>query len=82
MDPKLLHAVDHRPEKEHADLALIAARDALVGMRTKAINLVRRLGISLFHPLTGRGLLMEDAETQRRTENKPPTSAATVRRAS
>ncbi len=41
LDPELLGAIEHRSEKEQGDLALIVARDALVQMRTQAINLVR-----------------------------------------
>lgn len=40
-DRELLYEVKHREEEEHADLAVIAAREMLVEMRTAAINLVR-----------------------------------------
>lgn len=40
-DRKLLYPIEHRPEKEQADLAVITAREALVKMRTEAINMVR-----------------------------------------
>jgi transposase len=43
VDERWLHPVERRPENEQADLALITARDARVGMRTQAINLVRGL---------------------------------------
>ena len=41
MEPKLLHAITHRGEDAQADLNVIRARDALVGMRTKLVNHVR-----------------------------------------
>lgn len=41
LDRELLNPVKHRPEQEQADLALIAAREKLVEMRTAAVNLVR-----------------------------------------
>jgi transposase len=41
VDAQLLRPIEHRGEKEHADLALIKTRDALVRARTDAINLVR-----------------------------------------
>lgn len=40
-DRELLYEVKHREEEEHADLAVIAAREMLVEMRTAVINLVR-----------------------------------------
>jgi len=41
VDWGLLKPVQHRPEQEQADLARIAVRESLVGMRTQAVNLVR-----------------------------------------
>lgn len=41
VDPGLLKPVQHRGEQEHADLAVIAARELLVKMRSEAINMVR-----------------------------------------
>lgn len=41
VDWRLLKPVEHRPEEEQADLARIAVREALVEMRTQAVNLVR-----------------------------------------
>jgi transposase len=40
-DRALMYEVKHRDEEEHADLAVIAAREMLVQMRTAAINMVR-----------------------------------------
>jgi transposase len=41
LDRALLAPVELRPAEEHADLAVIAAREAMVEVRTKFINLVR-----------------------------------------
>lgn len=41
LDPKLLHAIEHRSEKAQQDLEMIKARDVLVRSRTIAINHVR-----------------------------------------
>jgi transposase len=41
VDPALLKPVRHRGDREHADLAVIGARELLVKMRSEAINLVR-----------------------------------------
>jgi transposase len=41
VDWRLLKPVEHRAEQEQADLARIAVRESLVGMRTQAVNLVR-----------------------------------------
>lgn len=41
LDRELLNPVQHRPEQEQADLALIAVREKLVEMRTSGVNLVR-----------------------------------------
>lgn len=41
MDPKLLYPIRHRGERAQADLAVLRARDALVGARTKLVNAVR-----------------------------------------
>ena len=41
VDWRLLKPVEHRGEEEQADLARIAVREALVEMRTQAVNLVR-----------------------------------------
>lgn len=42
-DPKLLEAVEHGSLEAQQDLAVLRARDALVGTRTKLINTVRGL---------------------------------------
>jgi transposase len=39
--PQLLGDVHHRGEQAHAHLAIVQARDALVAMRTKAVQVVR-----------------------------------------
>jgi transposase len=41
VDPELLKPIQHRGDQEHADLAVIGARELLVKMRTEAINMVR-----------------------------------------
>jgi transposase len=41
VDPALLKPIRHRGDQEHADLAVIGARELLVKMRSEAINLVR-----------------------------------------
>ena len=41
LDPKLLYAVEHRPESVAQDLAVLRARDALVRTRTLLVNHVR-----------------------------------------
>ena len=41
LDPKLLYAVEHRPECVAQDLAVLQARDALVRTRTLLVNHVR-----------------------------------------
>jgi transposase len=41
LDPKLLYAVEHRPEGVAQDLAVLRARDALVRTRTLLVNHVR-----------------------------------------
>lgn len=41
VDPALLNPITHRGEQQQADLAVIAARELLVKMRTEAINFVR-----------------------------------------
>jgi len=41
VDPELLKPIQHRGDQEHADLAVIVARELLVKMRTEAINMVR-----------------------------------------
>jgi transposase len=41
VDPELLKPIHHRGDREHADLAVIGARELLVKMRSEAINLVR-----------------------------------------
>jgi transposase len=41
VDPELLKPIQHRGDQEHADLAVIGARDLLVKMRSEAINMVR-----------------------------------------
>lgn len=41
VDPALLKPVEHRGDRQHADLAVISARELLVRMRSDAINLVR-----------------------------------------
>lgn len=41
VDWRLLKPVEHRPEEEQAELTRIAAREALVRMRTQAVNLIR-----------------------------------------
>ncbi len=41
MDPRLLSPIEHRPAEIRSDLAVIRAREALVGARTKLINHVR-----------------------------------------
>jgi transposase len=41
VDPELLKPIQHRGDQEHSDLALIAARELLVKMRSEAINMVR-----------------------------------------
>jgi transposase len=41
VDPALLKPVRHRDDSQHADLAVISARELLVRMRADAINLVR-----------------------------------------
>jgi transposase len=41
VDPEVLKPIQHRGDREHSDLALIAARELLVSMRTDAINMVR-----------------------------------------
>lgn len=41
VDWRLLKPVEHRADQEQADLARIAVREALVDMRTQAVNLVR-----------------------------------------
>src|SRR5438094_127207 len=40
-DPELLHPIRHRGKQAQIDLALLRARDALVGSRTQLINHVR-----------------------------------------
>jgi len=42
-DPRLLAPIRHRNARMQADLALVRARDALVGSRTKCINCARGL---------------------------------------
>jgi transposase len=41
VDPELLKPIQHRGDREHADLAVIGAREFLVKMRAEAINMVR-----------------------------------------
>jgi len=41
VDPALMKPIEHRPDKEQADLAPIVARDAMVGTRTRLIDMVR-----------------------------------------
>ena len=41
LDPKLLSPIQHRSAEVQQDLAVLRARDALVGARTKLINHVR-----------------------------------------
>jgi transposase len=41
LDPELLKPIQHRGDREHADLAVIGARELLVKMRAEAINMVR-----------------------------------------
>ena len=43
LDPKMLCPIEHRSVKAQRDLAILRARDLLVGMRTKLINAVRGL---------------------------------------
>jgi transposase len=50
-DPKLLSAVEHGSLEKQQDLAVLRARDALVGTRTKLINTVRGLMKSLGYRL-------------------------------
>src|SRR5687767_2247519 len=40
-DPKLLKPIQHRSEQAQNDLAVLHARDALVGARTKLVNHIR-----------------------------------------
>lgn len=40
-DPHLLYAVEHRSEEDQAALAILRAREALVGCRTALVNTVR-----------------------------------------
>jgi len=41
MEPRLLHAIEHRGEEAQATLAILKGRDQLVGTRTKLVNHVR-----------------------------------------
>ncbi len=41
VDPELLKPIQHRGDQEHADLAVVAARELLVRMRADVINMVR-----------------------------------------
>jgi transposase len=50
-DPKLLHPITHRSEAAHVAILSIRARDALVRMRTQAINTARGLAKSVGHRL-------------------------------
>ena len=45
-DPKLLSPIQHRGEEAQTDLAVLRARDALVGTRTKLINTARGIAKS------------------------------------
>lgn len=51
VDPNLLSPIQHRGERAQRDLALIRARDAVVGARTQLINTARGLAKSLGHRL-------------------------------
>lgn len=50
-DPELLHPITHRSEAEHVAILTLRARDALVRMRTQAINTARGLAKSVGHRL-------------------------------
>jgi transposase len=41
LDPKLLVPLEHRDEASQEDLTLLKSRDALVGLRTALVNMVR-----------------------------------------
>jgi transposase len=41
VDWRLMKPIEHRADEQQADLARIAVRESLVGMRTQAVNLVR-----------------------------------------
>lgn len=52
-DPELLHPITHRSEGEHVAILSLRARDAMVRMRTQAINTARGLAKSVGHRLPG-----------------------------
>ena len=67
-DPQLMAPIRHRSAEAQADLAMIRARDGLVGARTKLVNMVRGLVKS-----SGPRLPSCSAESfQRRVESSLP----------
>jgi transposase len=74
MDPALLSAVEHRPEKMAQDLSVLRARDLLVRTRTKLVNHVRGA-------VKATGNRLRRCSTRRFAQEVPEQMPATIQEA-